>query len=602
MYQPGARAYTLLIWLTWTRIRGQSITTTIINVIFWASVSLSALATPDAAPDLPPTGSSLFDQLFLEVIDGHSRYQIPFPFEDLTRHIAGQLNSNNSRADGSIAKLLIPMGRSLQRDSAKPHYFEYPRAIVAVVGTVPTSDGQSGPQLRDRLFLGYQEKAAVLEVISYNETAGRFEYQIVNNYAADSNARVSYAKRQLCLACHQNGALIWSQPAWDETNANKDVALGIAAARHTQLDYKLYGIPIRVPLAVPLAISAAIERANLFSIIHQVWRELCGVSQDNSAGAAHCRAQLLTLALQQRLNTLGQFDRHSTAYTNGLKQRLETDWSKLWPIGLKLPEPLIPNRFPDPASPIVSAAVDPLKLRLPRETWTPRTPGLASKIIDGIAGFFSMAQIRRLDEHLNGYSVALPPVLELAANCRIEGRDMAGWAYRVQFFCGSANANEDQLGSSNTSVSGRLFLRHGRIDGGYIDRVEVDGEAVMIELKVTGGSLRKQDDYWLAEIEVRNKVSGQHARMPNGNAVGLITVSWMTSTGWPTKWPLTPASMSALGRVRIPIANDIAILTAALERMITATAEGHDDALSDKPLRPSVIAASLFRELGIAAP
>ena len=120
MYQPGARAYTLLIWLTWTRIRGQCITTTIINVIFWASVSLSALATPNAAPDLPPTGSSLFDQLFLEVMDGHSRYQIPFPFEDLTRHIAGQLNSNNSRADGSIAKLLIPMGRSLQRDGLHP--------------------------------------------------------------------------------------------------------------------------------------------------------------------------------------------------------------------------------------------------------------------------------------------------------------------------------------------------------------------------------------------------------------------------------------------------------------------------------------------------
>ncbi|MCZ6470406.1 MAG: hypothetical protein O6649_03490, partial [Gammaproteobacteria bacterium] len=316
---------------------------------------MPVLAAPDVAPDLPPTGASLFDQLYLEVIDGRSRYQIPFPFEDLTRDIAGQLNSDNSRADGNIAKLLIPMGRSLQRDTAKPHYFEYPRAIVAVVGTVPANDGRSGPQFSDRLFLAYQETAAVIEVISYNETAGRFEYQIVSNYAADREAQVAYAKRQVCLACHQNGALIWPQPAWDETNANKDVALGIATARQLQVGNKLYGIPIRVPLAVPLAISAAIERANLFSVIHQVWRELCGVSQDNSAEAAHCRARLLTLALQQRLNTLGQFDRHSTAYTNGFKQRLETDWPKFWPVGLKIPEPLIPNRFPDPASPIVSA-------------------------------------------------------------------------------------------------------------------------------------------------------------------------------------------------------------------------------------------------------
>ncbi|MCZ6830497.1 MAG: hypothetical protein O7F73_13095 [Gammaproteobacteria bacterium] len=544
----------------------------------------------------------MFDRLFLKVVDGRSRYQIPFPFEDLTRNIAGYLDSANGEADGSIAKVLIPMGRSLQRDAAKPHYFEYPRAIVAVVGTVPANNGRSGLQLRDRLFLGYQEKSAVLEVISYNESAGRFEFQIVSDYAADSKARVSYPKRQVCLACHQNGALIWSQPAWDETNANKEVALGIATARQLQADSNLYGIPIRVPLAVPLAISASIERANRFSVIQRVWRELCGNSRDNSTEAAHCRARLLILALQSRLNTLGQFDHHSTAYTDGLKRRLETDWPGLWPVGLKLPEPLIPNRFPDPAAPIVSAGVDPLNLRLPRETWTPGTPGLADKIIDGIAGFFSMAQIQRLDQHLYEHSIALPPVLELVANCRIKGRDMAGWAYRVLFFCGSTSDEKDQLGSTSTSVSGRLFLRQGRIDGGYIDRVEVDGEAVLIELKVTGGRLRKQDGHWLAEIDVGNKVNGQHARMPDGSAVGRISVSWITPTGWPPNWPLAPAGMSATGRVRIPVTNDTAILTAALERMITATVEGRDDALADKPLRPSVIAAALFRELEMAAP
>lgn len=88
-------------------------------------------------------------------------------------------------------------------------------------------------------------------------------------------------------------------------------------------------------------------------------------------------------------------------------------------------------------------------------------------------------------------------------------------------------------------------LVHCHSDGGYIDRVEVDGEAVLIELKVTGGRLRKQDGHWLAEIDVGNKVNGQHARMPDGSAVGRISVSWITPTGWPPNWPLAPAGLSS---------------------------------------------------------
>ena len=585
----------------WRAVRGRRAGAAIVFAAALAGVTAPVPAAQSVEPDVPPTGASLFDQLFSQVVDGRAHYRIPFPFEELTREIAGHLDSPDGAA-GGIAKVLIPVGRSLQRDAARPHYFEYPRAVAAVVGTVPESDGSSRPQLRDRLFLGYQEKAEILEVISYNETAGRFEYQIVNDYGADRRPRVSYAKRRVCLGCHQNGALIWSQPVWDETNANENVALGIGAARQMRTDGRLYGIPIRVPPAVPLAIASSIERANRFSVTQRIWRELCGIGRDNSVKAAHCRARLLTLALQSRLNTLGRFDRHSKAYSGGLERLIETVWPKLWPVGLKVPEPFIPNRSPDPASPGVGADVDPLNLRLPRETWTPETPGLVSNIIDGIAGQFSKVQIRRLDEHLYGRATALAPVLELAASCRIEGRDMAGWAYRVQFFCDPASDGEDRRGSTAASVNGRLFLKEGRIDGGYVERVEVDGEAVLMELKVTTGRLRMKDDYWLAELDVRNKVNGRHGRMPDGRAVGRITVTWTTPESWPLKWPLAPADMSVAGNVRIPVVDDFSILTGALERMIMATAEGHDDALSGKPLRPSVIAASLFRELGMTAP
>ena len=41
---------------------------------------------------------------------------------------------------------------------------------------------------RDRLYLGYQENANLIEVISYNEAAARFEFQLVRDYRAGANA------------------------------------------------------------------------------------------------------------------------------------------------------------------------------------------------------------------------------------------------------------------------------------------------------------------------------------------------------------------------------------------------------------------------------
>ncbi len=50
----------------------------------------------------------------MKVVSGRARYRIPFPFEDLTREIARHLGFPNGEAGGDIAKVLIPMGRSLQ--------------------------------------------------------------------------------------------------------------------------------------------------------------------------------------------------------------------------------------------------------------------------------------------------------------------------------------------------------------------------------------------------------------------------------------------------------------------------------------------------------
>ena len=164
--------------------------------------------------------------------------------------------------------VLIPLGRSLQRNSAAPDFFAYPRAVVAV-DAEPAGTGD--PYLKDRLYLGYQEKANLLEVISYNEDAGRFEFQVVTDYRAGGTPRVMYANRTLCVACHQNAAPIFSRAVWDETNANPRVAALLASQRKD-----FHGIPVDRGVDVPNAIDDAALRANRFAVQQLLWKDGCG--------------------------------------------------------------------------------------------------------------------------------------------------------------------------------------------------------------------------------------------------------------------------------------------------------------------------------------
>ena len=177
------------------------------------------LGDPDEpGPNLPPAGRSLFDELFEISPPGtprpEARYDLPFPFERL-------LDALNARiAPAKATTVLIPLGRSLQRFAADPDYFDSPRVVVAVT---EDRDAPDRARLKDRLYIGYQERADEIEVISYNEAAGRFEFQLVD-YRAGSVPRVEYAERFICVGCHQGHGPIFPTAVWNETNADPKVA------------------------------------------------------------------------------------------------------------------------------------------------------------------------------------------------------------------------------------------------------------------------------------------------------------------------------------------------------------------------------------------
>lgn len=322
---------------------------------------------PDApGPDLPPAGRSLFDFV---AADG-----VPFPFEALVRKVERRIGC----APGVCTRaVLIPLGRSLQRMAAAPDFFDHPRAVVAVTG-----EGAGPMFARDRLYLGYQERAGIVEVISYNESAGRFEFQLVKDYRAGGRPEVRYAARSVCVACHQNQAPLFSRPVWDETNANAEVADRLAARQP-----QFYGIPVRRGVDFPNAIDDATERANAIGAIQRIWRDGCD---------ARCRADALDAVWRYRRSNERELD------DSRLRASLAEGFRARWPEGLAISNPDVPNRDPfvhrsaerGPGEAHVPAAFEALAPRGPIEIWQADDPTLPRRFVSGLAAMLATSDLR----------------------------------------------------------------------------------------------------------------------------------------------------------------------------------------------------------------
>lgn len=223
--------------------------------------------------DLPPEGTrSLFDHLVAQA-DG-----VPWPFEKLAALVAKQ--DPNGAAP---LTLLIPDGRSLLKGQADD---AHPRLLLAADFQAPGSPASLGLAPRGQLFLGFTEQANEIEVISYNEAAGRFEFQLVQDYTANGARRLVYAKRAICESCHQGGTPIFSVRPWNETNGQPETAARITAALGSD---RYLGFPTVVPLSVPERYDELTDVGNFIVAAQKLWLDRCG--------DAACRRQMLKLAL-----------------------------------------------------------------------------------------------------------------------------------------------------------------------------------------------------------------------------------------------------------------------------------------------------------------
>lgn len=271
--------------------------------------------------DLPPQGTrSLFDHIIAQ------NNGLPYPFSKLI----DLLKAQNPSATAPIT-LLIPHGRSLLKGQADD---KMPRVVVAADFEQSNAPAGLGLNTRGLLFLGFVENAHEIEVLSYNEAAGRFEFQLVQNYCEGCVPRIVYARRAICTTCHQGGGTpIFSQRPWNETNGQQSTAAAIAAARGNNNAY--HQVALQQPLASPERFDQLTDVGNFYHVTQRLWLDGCG------AEGNQCRRQLLKLALQYADNA-GGFDENSQE-AQILKQLQAKHFPK---EGIVVPESDLLNRDP----------------------------------------------------------------------------------------------------------------------------------------------------------------------------------------------------------------------------------------------------------------
>lgn len=564
-------------------------------------------------PDVPPVGRSMFDYLVTVQNGSQARYEVPFPFTALIHRIEQELETGDHSSP--LKRVLIPLNRSLQRNAAKPEYFKYPRAVIGVDGEPTTRAGFSGMLLKDRLFLGYQEKANILEVISYNEAAGRFEFQVVRDYGPGKTPKVSHANRALCTACHQNQSPIFARPLWEETDANPRIAALLEQQRP-----EFYQFPLHQGIDVPNAIDEATDRANELSAYQLLWQEGCERARSPS-DSIQCRADLFRFLLQSRLNGSPPALRQSPSYRDQFVPRFAMQWKEKWPQGLQIPNPDLPNRNPlDYVQTISSGSGEQLipatgygttreraMIRSIFEPTIPREPlavwsvssdphDVVDRVVTGLSRFLADVDVERLDQHLFQQATGSGASLRRhQSRCEAEVRDRGRSVDRVTFQC-----REPEPRSGNHeggfSMEGVLYLKAGTVAGGTIDRLSTCQGDELTDLKVARGTLTSKDGRHSGRIEVTQKEPRLHARLADGHAIKEMTFQFGAG-GEEQKIPGRTGHLT--GTATMTVLKDYAPVEPAIAAMERETLAGESDVFARKPFRRASVMKELYGRLNM---
>jgi hypothetical protein len=153
---------------------------------------------------------------------------VPYPILNLKQSLESFVASPGDDFAPALVHSMVPFGRSLQAGQSDA---AHPRVIFGYILSPFTDGGR--PYYRDivdRIFIAYSEIQNTLEIISWNNYEGRFNFESVRNYIpspgnpqtfVDENTILygQMTKRQLCMTCHQAGGPIYAEKPWSESTS-----------------------------------------------------------------------------------------------------------------------------------------------------------------------------------------------------------------------------------------------------------------------------------------------------------------------------------------------------------------------------------------------
>jgi dienelactone hydrolase/mono/diheme cytochrome c family protein len=544
----------------------------------------------DPGPSRPPAGRSLFDHLFGTVENGKPRWDIPFPFDRLIARLA-PLVAPDPRGMAAVKQVLVPLGRSLQREAAAPDFFRHPR-VVAGFDTEP-ADGDVGMLLKDRLYIGYQETARALEVISWNEAAGRFEFQVVHDYDAGATPRVTYANRAICTACHQNQAPIFPRASWLETNSNFLMAERLAAENRD-----FWGIPLQNRPNLSFALDTSADRANLLPVLQTLWSEGCGTADDGEPLAGtRCRAAAFAAMVQYRLTGSFAFDRLKPAYATDYAQTLSDNWEDKWPGGLMVPDADIADRDPMTGGLAITPEIDPLTKRPPLAIWSARSPRDLDRLIVDLASTLMAADVKALSDALLARAVKTAAArTTYDGMCPVEADPARGARFKWRFRC----RLDDERSDREAIVEGGLTAAaNGRMSG-EISLMRLDGAIVYSGIALVDGIVTDTGAGQAVRLVPVESRSGLRVMLPDGRMAAGLDLQLPDEARVERTTAGADAGFAGPGHLVTIAAFDP--VTDAIGRWVDAAAGGEAaPPLDPGPFHGPRAMAALFRDLGLPA-
>jgi hypothetical protein len=489
----------------------------------WLSVAYSTEENK-TANDLTPALNTVFDRLFQSSGLQTQHHNIPYPFSKLIKHVESELGFSLDGNPNRLVTTLIPVGRCINRFDASPNYFQSPRIVVAVDTEPLISAESNGLFMKDRLFMAYQPASKRLDIISYNDTDGRFEFQVVKNYQQNRKPKVVSAKRSNCTVCHQNNGPIFPQPLWSET----DDAKAIANRLNKQL-------PATFPLRVIRRgnagrIDSSTNRAGLMNTYQEFWQSGC--QSESWSESVRCRAGLFSLMLQQRLSRPTAVDHSSQLRSRIALSRLSHYFNRHFPDGLAIPTADIDNQNPlnIGIEQHLAMAENLKQKQAAKIRWGPHD---IERIVGGLGMQISSADLRRLDERLFTMAkdkIANRSVLQGQCRLRPSSRGELGENFWQSADLGLECDLSDGSISSNYQLLGEFRIHDGMIEtyGGFA-RLMLGSRRILISLSHFGGALRSIDNQWQIDLKLFNSRHHHRARLPSGAVIDRLLLSWPKS-------------------------------------------------------------------------